>query len=326
MATAFGIVSGSVGIATAFSACVECFGYIQVGRHFGKDLQTALLTLGMLRLRLSRWGEAVNIYDDPKLGNPGATQKDLQLANDTVFQILVLLDNSSQVAKTFRLTGSQRVDLSVYSAEEAGHRVASFDITDNLFSWKVDDGGNNSLPFWLRAVNATGTDEEQKKGGFMTGQLWIKLVSLNTLAKSSTISMSSAESATAGSGTSSSPTSGASTRMASPTEAQNSSSDVSTSAIAGIVIGAVAVLAVIIGVFLFFKRQRKTTISSYLDLMNEHASIHDKSKYTPQDPSWDLSQKEPAELHGNQKEPAELHGNERVELPNDHLSRHYELE
>lgn len=34
MAEPFGIVSGTVGIASAFTACVDCFEYIQLGRHF----------------------------------------------------------------------------------------------------------------------------------------------------------------------------------------------------------------------------------------------------------------------------------------------------
>ena len=68
MAEPFGIVSGAVGTATAFTACVDCFGYIQLGRHFGRDYQTYLLSLNCARLRLTRWGQAVNIYEDPKAG------------------------------------------------------------------------------------------------------------------------------------------------------------------------------------------------------------------------------------------------------------------
>ncbi len=64
MAEVFGVVSGVVGIATVFTACVECFGYIRLGRNLGRDFQTTQLTLACARLRLSRWGEAVRVYDD----------------------------------------------------------------------------------------------------------------------------------------------------------------------------------------------------------------------------------------------------------------------
>ena len=60
MAEPFGIVAGAVGIAAAFTACVDCFEYIQLGRHFGRDYQTDLLSLNCARLRLTRWGQAVN--------------------------------------------------------------------------------------------------------------------------------------------------------------------------------------------------------------------------------------------------------------------------
>lgn len=32
-----GIAAGAVGIAAAFTACVDCFEYVQFGRHFGRD-------------------------------------------------------------------------------------------------------------------------------------------------------------------------------------------------------------------------------------------------------------------------------------------------
>lgn len=55
MAESFGIVAGAVGIAAPFTACVDCFQYIQVERHFGPDFQTDLLSLDCTRLRLTRW-------------------------------------------------------------------------------------------------------------------------------------------------------------------------------------------------------------------------------------------------------------------------------
>ena len=84
MAEPFGIAAGAIGIAAAFTACVDCFGYVQLGRHFGRDFQTDLLALNCARLRLTRWGQAVNIYEDPNLGRPDAKPAEIQTAKDTL--------------------------------------------------------------------------------------------------------------------------------------------------------------------------------------------------------------------------------------------------
>ncbi|KXG45682.1 uncharacterized protein PGRI_034490 [Penicillium griseofulvum] len=112
MAEAFGIVSGAVGIAGIFTTCLECFEYVQIGRHFGQDSQTSHLMLSGLKLRLSRWGEAVHLYTDPQLGHPEATQDDLQLAKNTLYQILVLMSDSEKVSRKFRLSAKSEGDSS----------------------------------------------------------------------------------------------------------------------------------------------------------------------------------------------------------------------
>lgn len=57
MAEPFGIATGAVGIAAAFTTCVDFFGYVQLRRRHGRDFQTNLLTLGSTKLRLMRWGK-----------------------------------------------------------------------------------------------------------------------------------------------------------------------------------------------------------------------------------------------------------------------------
>jgi hypothetical protein len=110
MAEPFGIVAGAVGIAAAFTACVDCFEYIQLGRHFGRDHQTDLLSLNCARLRLTRWGQAVNIFEDAKLGRPDAMSGEIQTAKDALFQILVLFAETEKISKRYKLnpqTGDQ---------------------------------------------------------------------------------------------------------------------------------------------------------------------------------------------------------------------------
>ena len=54
MAEPFGIATWAVGIAAAFTACVDCFGYVQLGHHFERDFQTDLLALNCARLRTKK--------------------------------------------------------------------------------------------------------------------------------------------------------------------------------------------------------------------------------------------------------------------------------
>jgi hypothetical protein len=113
MAEPFGIAAGAVGIAAAFTACVDCFNYIQIGRHFGRDFQTEMLTLDCTRLQLTRWGQAVKIYDDPKLGRPDATPEELQTAKEALHQILILFADSQKISNKYKLGAKAGEDLSV---------------------------------------------------------------------------------------------------------------------------------------------------------------------------------------------------------------------
>ncbi|KAK6540704.1 hypothetical protein TWF694_008096 [Orbilia ellipsospora] len=125
MAEPFGIVSGALSVAAIFTTCVDCFNYVQLGRRFGKDYQTSLLTLNVVQLRLSRWGEAINIYNDPQLGNPNATKKEVQAAKDVLLQILLLFADTEKLSKKFKLEATRSEDLSVYSATDIDPVVMS---------------------------------------------------------------------------------------------------------------------------------------------------------------------------------------------------------
>ncbi len=103
MAEAFGIVAGTVGIAAAFTASVDCFEYVQFGRHFGRDYQTGLLALNCSRIRLTRWGQAVDVLNDPKMGRPDATSEQIQTVIDTLYQILVLFADSEKSHSSIQL-------------------------------------------------------------------------------------------------------------------------------------------------------------------------------------------------------------------------------
>lgn len=54
MAEIFGTIAGALSVAALFNDCVECFEYIQLGRHFGRDYETYQLKLDIAMTRLAR--------------------------------------------------------------------------------------------------------------------------------------------------------------------------------------------------------------------------------------------------------------------------------
>ncbi|KAI1654298.1 hypothetical protein F4813DRAFT_211963 [Daldinia decipiens] len=91
MAEVFGIVIGAVGLASALGACID-------GR--------------MLELRLSRWGEALGVDEDPQLSNPLATNDQIRTAKDALIRILELLEESNKLSQKFRPSCDQAGDRS----------------------------------------------------------------------------------------------------------------------------------------------------------------------------------------------------------------------
>jgi hypothetical protein len=118
MAEPFGIVAGAIGIAAAFTACIDGFGYVQLRRHFGRDFQTYVIALNCARLRLTRWGQAVNIYDDPKLGRPDATPVQFPAAKDNLHYILQLFADTEKVSKKHKLNANSGDSLSTLSTDD----------------------------------------------------------------------------------------------------------------------------------------------------------------------------------------------------------------
>ena len=111
MAEPFGFVAGAVSISAAFTACVDRFGYIQFGRHFGRDFQTDQLSLDCARLRLTCWGQAVDIYNDPRLGKHEAAATEIQTAKDILLQMLALFADSENISKKYKLSAKAGEDL-----------------------------------------------------------------------------------------------------------------------------------------------------------------------------------------------------------------------
>jgi hypothetical protein len=66
-------------------------------------------------------GEAVNIYEDPQLGDPTASLVELQTAKDTLLQILVLFADSEKVSKKFKLSAKDG-ELSQFASTDLAPR------------------------------------------------------------------------------------------------------------------------------------------------------------------------------------------------------------
>lgn len=145
MAEPFGIAAGAVSIAAAFTACVDCFGYVQFGRRFGQDFQTDLLALNCTRLRLTRWGQAVNIHKDPQMGKPDATPAEVRAVKDSFLQILSLFANTEKISKKYRLNAKTEEDLSILSTEDMNTDSAIVGVSNKMKKLAIRRQKGNSV-------------------------------------------------------------------------------------------------------------------------------------------------------------------------------------
>ncbi|KAI1181597.1 heterokaryon incompatibility protein s [Nemania serpens] len=99
LAEVFGVVPGALSVAALFNNCVACFEYIQLGRHFARDYERCQLKVDVARTRLSRWGHAVAINQDPRFATDNPDNESVQQVQDILIQIDQLfqyLENASQ--------------------------------------------------------------------------------------------------------------------------------------------------------------------------------------------------------------------------------------
>ncbi|RYP55256.1 hypothetical protein DL768_000011 [Monosporascus sp. mg162] len=117
MAEPFGIVAGALGVAGLFNNCVDCFEYVQLGRRFGRDYERCQLRLDIAKTRLSRWGEAVKINDDPRFCSSAPTDKSVQLAQSIIEEIMLLFESAQKTSKRYELVADQQ-DLVVFKDKD----------------------------------------------------------------------------------------------------------------------------------------------------------------------------------------------------------------
>lgn len=113
----FGVVAGTAGLVGAFNACVNCFEFIQLGRHFEKDFGACQLKLDVVGLRLSRWGLAVGLGENP---NPNgapvqpkvlATQQELNKLSKVLTSLYEDLDDTREKSDKFKTSAEGILEL-----------------------------------------------------------------------------------------------------------------------------------------------------------------------------------------------------------------------
>jgi hypothetical protein len=117
MAETAGLVIGAVSLTAIFTACVDCFEYVQLGRNFGKDYQRSLLKLDIAKLRLSRWADTVddahNQYQFP-VGTPVEAQK----AEEILGEIVACFADAERVSQRFKTKSNNSTKLQAYDADK----------------------------------------------------------------------------------------------------------------------------------------------------------------------------------------------------------------
>ncbi|KAI0509365.1 small s protein [Xylaria bambusicola] len=126
MSDPLSITAGAIGIAAAVTACIDCFNYVQSGRHFGRDYETCVLLLEGEKVRLARWGEAIQADEDAMLKKPDAKLEETEMAKRFLLQILVLLADTEKLSKKHKPSAKAGTDLSTLTTNELDLAVVSW--------------------------------------------------------------------------------------------------------------------------------------------------------------------------------------------------------
>ncbi|KAK0704338.1 prion-inhibition and propagation-domain-containing protein [Lasiosphaeris hirsuta] len=121
MAEIFGIDTSALSIAGFFTNCVDCFEYIQLGRHFGRDFAICQLKLDVARARLGRWGQAARVLEDPRFALPFLSDEGadtyVKIAKKTFEEIEGLLMAARRKAEKYELcNGSDKKKMETFDA------------------------------------------------------------------------------------------------------------------------------------------------------------------------------------------------------------------
>jgi Prion-inhibition and propagation len=115
-----GLALGAAGLAGMFTACVNCFEYVQLGCHFGKDYGKCLLKLDLAKVRMSRWGAAMGLVSDLQQ-QIQISDHDCRLTHRLLEQIKDSFEDAESLSDSFKKRtarrGTQSDDLATYDAQ-----------------------------------------------------------------------------------------------------------------------------------------------------------------------------------------------------------------
>ncbi|GAO18183.1 hypothetical protein UVI_02037030 [Ustilaginoidea virens] len=107
MAEVFGTVAGAMSVAALFNNCVDCFEYIQLSRHFGRDFERCQLKLDVANIRLGTWGETLAINDDPRFATDAPDDRDSRQVQAILEEIGLLFQTVQKSSKRYEIIVSQ---------------------------------------------------------------------------------------------------------------------------------------------------------------------------------------------------------------------------
>jgi hypothetical protein len=112
-----------VALVSLFDSALNCFKHVKVAKSFGSDYQTHVLRLQNLRLRLSRWGEAVGLgkqstaNDRPR--TTALSNSEMEQAKELVGHIIRLFSDTEELAEKY---AGKQSDLVVVDEDTDGLR------------------------------------------------------------------------------------------------------------------------------------------------------------------------------------------------------------
>lgn len=104
MAELFGTISAALSVAALFNNAVECFGYVQLGRHYGRDYERCQLKLDILQARLTKWGDAVGIHDDARFATASPTNEATQRVRIVLEEIGLMFQTAEKASSRYNIT------------------------------------------------------------------------------------------------------------------------------------------------------------------------------------------------------------------------------
>lgn len=87
------------------NSIVGYFGSIQMGQNYGKSFQDSILKLGVVRLRLSRWSQAVGLKDlenVQSLENVKISEEDLPMVKELLGRIMESFDDAERTSNRLK--------------------------------------------------------------------------------------------------------------------------------------------------------------------------------------------------------------------------------